>query len=258
MTDILITDFILILLIFLRITAAFVSAPIFGNKAFPILPKLFMSFIIAYIVFLTIDTSTIQIETGLWWLFMHAMKEILSGLIIGYTLNFVFWGISYSGTLIGFDMGLSMAEVFNPTQESQSNVIGEGISIGAMLIFFLINGHHYLIQALVSSFSIVPIGQYSFTAPLFEMIIKYSASVFIIAVKIAAPIMVSFFLLHIAEGIIARVIPQMQVFFVAQPLKIGMGFVLLAAIMPIYIFIIKNLLQECEAGLYNIVKAMGS
>jgi flagellar biosynthetic protein FliR len=77
-------------------------------------------------------------------------------------------------------------------------------------------------------------------------------------VKIAAPIMVSFFLIHIGEGIIARVIPQMQVFFVTQPLKIGLGFALLAGITPIYVYVIKNLLQDYENSLFNLIKAMGS
>ena len=88
------------------------------------------------------------------------------------------------------------------------------------------------------------------------MIIVYAASVFVIAVKIASPIMVSFFLIHIAEGIIARIIPQMQVFFVTQPLKIGIGLLMLAAITPLYLYVIKNLLQDYESKLYNLIQAM--
>ncbi len=258
MSGILITDFIIVILIFLRIISAFMAAPVFNSAAFPVLPKLFLAFVISYIIFLTIDSSSIHVDISLWWLFINAVKEIFTGLVIGFMLQFVFWGIEYAGGLIGFDMGLTMSNVFNPMDQSQSNIIGQALNIGAILIFFLIDGHHYIIRGLSYSFTAISIGKFSFTKPFFELLIKYSASVFIIAVKIAAPIMVSFFLIHIGEGIIARVIPQMQVFFVTQPLKIGLGFALLAGITPIYVYVIKNLLQDYENSLFNLIKAMGS
>ncbi len=258
MTGILITDFIIVLLIFLRLISTFIAAPIFNSTAFPVLPKLFLAFTISYIIFLTIDKSSIHVQVDLWWLFISAIKEMFTGLVIGFMLQFVFWGIQYAGGLIGFDMGLTMSSVFNPMDQSQSNVIGEALNIGAILIFFLIDGHHYIIRGLSYSFTVVAIGKFSFTKPLYELLIKYSASVFIIAIKIAAPIMVSFFLIHIGEGIMARIIPQMQVFFVTQPLKIGLGFALLAGITPLYVYVIKNLLQDYENSLFHLIKAMGS
>jgi flagellar biosynthetic protein FliR len=256
MTNILVGDFILLSLVFLRIISAFLSAPIFSDEAFPAIAKIFLAFVIAYIVFLTIKTSSIAFQFNIWWLFLNAIKEIAAGLVIGFSLNFVFSGIQFAGTLIGFDMGLSMAEVLNPGSQAQNNVIGEILYFSAILIFFLIDGHHYLIRALALSFRIVPIGSFTMTLPLHLLLIKMAGSVFIIAVKIASPIMVSFFLIHIAEGIIAKVIPQMQVFFVTQPVKIGAGFLLLVAIAPIYVYVIKNLLKGCEDNLYSIIKAM--
>jgi flagellar biosynthetic protein FliR len=258
MTGIPISDFIIVLMIFLRITAAFMAAPVFGNRAFPILPKLFLAFVIALIIFNTIDHLNIKVEPTLWWLSINAIKEILSGLMLGFVLNMVFYGISYAGHLIGFDMGLMLAEAFNPLDEINSNVIGDIVSLAAMVIFFLINGHHYLIRGLAYSFHIVPVGEFTFNESIYQLIIKYSASVFIIAVKIASPIIVSFFLVYIAEGIIARVIPNMQVFFVTQPLKIGIGFALLTTVTPVYVYVIKNLLREYEDNLFQIIKAMGS
>jgi flagellar biosynthetic protein FliR len=258
MTDILVRDFILVLLIFLRITSAFIAAPIMGHKAFPVIPKLFLAFLISYMVFLSIKTSELHIEFSLWWISITAIKEILSGLILGFMLNLVFYGISYAGTLIGFEMGLAVDDVFNPMEDSHNNVIGEVIYIGAILIFFMINGHHYIIRGVVQSFQLVGIGDFSFSQPLYKLIVKYSAAVFVIAVKIASPIIVSFFLVNIAEAILSRVIPQMQIFFVTQPLRIGLGFFLMVALTPLYVYAIKNLLKEYEDSLFQILKAMGS
>ncbi len=258
MNHILIFDFIIVLLIFLRILAAFLAAPIFNNAAIPALAKIFLAFVIAYIIFLVRDNSAVKVETSLSWLFINASKEIITGLLIGYSLNLAFYGFSYAGSLIGFDMELSMAQALNPLDNTNTNIIGEVIYMGAILIFFLINGHHYLIRALSYSFTVIPLGKYSISKPVYDLIIKYSAAVFIIAVKISAPFLISFFLINVAEGIIARVIPQMQVFFVVQPLKITIGFVLLIMTTPLMMFAIKNLLKSFEDNLFILVKAMGS
>ncbi len=256
MTEILIGDFVLALLIFLRIFSMMVAAPVLGHGAFPPIAKIFLCFVIAYMTFLTIDKANVLINLNLISIFVNAAKEIVTGLVMGYTLNFVFYGIAYAGSLIGYDMGLMFAEVLNPMQETQNNVVGEVIFYAAIMVFFLINGHHHFITAVVASFNVVPVAKWTVNEPLLQLVIKYSFAVFTIALKIASPILVSFFLVHIAEGIIARVIPNIQVFFVAQPVKIGLGFLLLSLLVPIYIFAIKNFLQRYEDQLTQIIKAM--
>ncbi|MGA7723529.1 MAG: flagellar biosynthetic protein FliR [Ignavibacteriaceae bacterium] len=257
MINIPIADFIIVLLIFLRILAAFVAAPIFGHQAIPPLVKVFLSLIISYIVFLTIDKSRIIVEYNMAWIFTNAVKEIISGLLMGFMLNFVFHGISYSGTLIGVQMGLSMSEVLNPMDNLSENVVGNIFFYASIIILFLINGHHYIISGLVYSFSVFQIGKFTINESVYQLLINYSASVFIIAVKIVSPLIASYFLIHIAEGIIGKVIPQMQVFFVAQPLTIGVGFMLLISLVPVYIYVIKYLLRGYEDNLYLLIKAMG-
>lgn len=253
-----IIDFIIVFLIFVRVSTALIASPVFGSRTIPTLPKIFLSLIIAYIVYLTIDRSVLtNVPTG-WMLVILSIKEAITGLVMGFMMQFVFWGVSYAGTLIGFDMGLTMAEVFNPSSEESGNVIGEFLYYGALMVFFLINGHHYIISSIKHSFSVIPLGKFTINKPVYDLIVIYAASVFVIAVKIASPIMVSFFLVHIGEGIIARIIPQMQVFFVTQPLKIGVGLLLLSSITPLYIYVIKNLMQDYENKLYNLIAAMGA
>ncbi len=257
MINIPIADFIIGVLIFMRIFSAFISSPIYGDKSVPVLARIFLSIVLSYIVFLTLDKSQIVVEFNLAWLFTNAVKEIITGLIMGFMLNFVFHGINYAGMFIGLDMGLSMSQVLNPMDGSNGNVIGQFIYFVSLLIFLLINGHYYIISALVYSFRIIHLGKFTITEPVYNLLIKYAGAVFIIAVKIASPIMVSFFLVHIAEGIIARVLPQMQIFFVTQPLIIGIGFILLASLSPIYFYVIKNLLRGYEDNLVSLIKAMG-
>jgi len=251
-------DFVIVLLIFIRISSALIASPIFGNKAFPILNKIFLSILIAYILFLTIQFDSFEAVPTSWMIFVYSIKEAITGLTIGFMLQIVFWGVSFAGTLIGFDMGLNLAEAFNPMEETNNNIVGEFLYYGAILVFFLIDGHHYIISGLKYSFSVIPIGKFIFSRALVDLIVQYTGSVFVIAVKIASPIMVSFFLIHIAEGILTKLIPQIQIFFVTQPLKIALGLFLLAFITPIYVYVIKNLLQDYEGRLMSLIQAMGS
>lgn len=258
MTNILVSDFIILLLIFLRILAAFIAAPVLGHKAIPVVVKIFLAFVVAYILFSIQDKSTIHVEANLWWLSVTAFKEILTGLLIGFTTNLVFYGFLFAGSIIGFQMGLNMAEVFNPMDESQTNILGEIIYLIAMFLFFIIEGHHYIIRALEASILVIPIGNYSFNQPVFDLLIKFAGSAFIIAIKISAPFLISFFLVQVGEGIVARVIPQMQVFFVTQPLKIGLGLFLFVLVMPVLVYAIKNLLYSIETNLFTLAKVIGT
>jgi flagellar biosynthetic protein FliR len=257
MINIPIADFIIILLIFLRILAALIASPIYGHQAIPALVKVFLSLIISYIVFLTINKSQIVVEYNMAWITTNAVKEIINGLIMGFMLNFVFHGISYSGSILGFEMGLSMSQVLNPIDNQSEDVIGNIFFYASIVVFFLINGHHYIISAVVYSFSVFHIGKFTINEPVYQLLIKYSGTVFIIAVKIASPIIVSYFLIKIAEAIVGKVIPQMQVFFVAQPLLIGIGLLLLISLVPIYLYVIKLLLKGCEDNLFSLIKVMG-
>ena len=256
MSEILVVDFILVLMIFLRVFAALSVTPFYSNSAIPALVRILLSVVIAYIIFMTLDKSAIDVQISLGWMFFNGIKEVMAGLLMGYMVNFVFYGVSMAANLISFTLGLSMAQAFNPANETSDDIIGEIYGLILIFILFIINGHHYIIAGLVYSFKTISIGQFAMTKPVYELIIRYSVSVFIIAVKIAAPIIVAMFVIQIAEGIVARMIPQMQIFFVMQPLKIGFGFFLIIAVLPITVYVIKYLLKDIEGNLLNLIKAM--
>ncbi len=258
MTDILVADFLKGILIYLRIAGLIYTAPVLSNRNFPTTAKLLLSLLFTYIVFFMVEDQSFNYDEGLLKIGLLGMKEVITGMIMGFMVNFVFYALSYAGMLISFDMGIGMAQAFDITTESYSNLIGQILSTIAFLIFLLIDGHHYLFRALGYSFNIIPLGEYTLEQSVFDAIVYYSTGVFILAVKMASPLMVSFFLLHIAAGIIARVSPQMNVFFVMHPLKMGMGFALFILLIPVYVYIIRNLLESYENQLYNLVKALGS
>lgn len=257
MTEILVTDFVKGLLIFLRIIAVMFMAPVFSHNAVPNFAKMLLALALTYIIYFTIPGDVnYNPQDGIVLLAFMGFKEVLTGLIMGFVLTFIFHAVNFGGMLIGFDMGLSMAQAFDPNTEAESNVIGQILVMFAIVIFILINGHHYIVRGITASFKVIPLGFYTINESLFTLITKYSASIFVVAVKIASPLMVSFFLVHLSAGIIARVIPSMNVFFVLFPLKLGLGFLLIIASLPVIVYLLKSIMYSYENKLYDLIKVM--
>ncbi len=255
-TDILITDFITGLLIFLRIVALVFVAPVFNSKFIPKFARIILSLAITYIVFFTVPKIEIDVSQSLLPLALYGLKEIITGLIMGYMLNFVFWGLSFAGFLLSREVGLMMANMFDPNSQAQENILGMLFVFLGIMIFFIIRGPEYVITSLAFSFKAIPLGVFTFNESVFRILIKLSASVFVLGLKIAAPVIVAFFLVHVASGIISRVSPTFQVFFVLLPLKLGLGIFLIILMLPIFAYAIRDILSGYENNLLEILKAM--
>ncbi len=253
----LINEFLFGLLIFIRITAVLFTVPLFSSASVPVSAKLMLGLALTYIIYFTIKPVGITYDAGLGIIFMIAVKEAITGMILGFSLHFVFYSIAFAAMQMGMDMGLNMAAMFDPATEIENNVLGQIFGQAAVLIFLIINGHHFVIRGLAVSFSVIPLGHFTMNESVYLLMLKASSGMFVAAIKIAAPIMVAFFLLHTAVGIISRIIPQMQVFFVVQPVQLGLGLALLASGMPLFLYIIKYILEQTENSLYDLIKVMG-
>ena len=256
MTELLISDFLTGLMIFIRIGALLSFVPFYNSQSIPILARLAISLILTYVVFFNVDPYPFNPDENFLYLFLFGFKEAIVGIVMGFTLNIVFQGISFAGLLVGREMGLAMSTMFDPVSGNDGNILAALLSMTAVLVFVLINGHHFVVESLSYSFKVIPVGGFAITESAYDLVIKYSGSIFILAVKIASPIIVAFFLIHIASGIISRISPTFQVFFVLLPLKIGLGFLLLALVTPLYIYLFRNLILEYEDKLLEMVKVL--
>ncbi|MEA3296230.1 MAG: flagellar biosynthetic protein FliR, partial [candidate division Zixibacteria bacterium] len=124
-------------------------------------------------------------------------------------------------------------------------------------IFLSINGHHLVISAFADSYTVIPPGGMNTDAAIGEMIIRYTAFVFVIALKMAAPIMISLFLTDVALGTIAKMVPTMNVFFIGFPIKVSVGFIVMAMSLPIFAYIIDKTSNYLDQELRFLLQAMG-
>lgn len=256
MKDLLLSDFLTGIMVFIRIASMFFFAPLFNSNSVPTLVKLSLALIITYIIFFNVTPYPFKEDESLVLLFIFGIKEVLVGITMGFTLNIVFQAISFAGLLVGRDMGLAMSSMFDPVSGVDGNVIATILSMATIVVFILIDGHQFIVESLSYSFKVVPLGSFAITESAYNLLVKISGGIFILAVKISSPIIVAFFLVHIASGIISRVSPSFQVFFVLLPLKIGLGLFLLVLVMPLYIYIFRSLIYQYEDKLLEIIKVI--
>ena len=258
MTEILVSDFVKLILISARVAAILFIAPIFMSNFIPVSIRLLLCFAIAIILRSIVPDISYNFASDLTMLAVMGIKEMVAGLIIGFSFNIVFWGIAFGGSLIGREMGLAMAMVFNPAMEMQTDVMGEVFNYLALLVFIIVNGHHYIIEAIYASFRLIPLGEYSLEGPVVYELIRHTGIVFVIALKMVVPMMVAFFLINIAIGITSRFIPQVQIFFIVQPMHLLMGFIFLSSSMALIMYVIRFMIESVEDNLTTLLRLMGS
>lgn len=231
LTDVFINQFIVFLLVFVRMTSLFIISPVFGRQNMPSYLKIglavFSTFIIAPLLVNVSISYTNFIDFSI-----IIFKELLVGIIIGYVSFVLFSAMFVAGQIIDAQIGFGMVNVLDPQSNIQVPLIGNFLYIFAILVFLLVDGHHVLFSALVKSYNIVPINSFFFTKNLINNIIGIFAETFMIALKIGIPIIGAVLISEAALGILSRTIPQMNVFIVGMPMKIGLGLLTLLLILP--------------------------
>jgi len=242
-------------LVFARISMVIAVIPVFGSANVPIPVKVGLSAFLSIIVYSFSEPIGIPEVLSVTELLGLIIKEGIIGLLFGFITGLLFYGIQFAGHFISFQMGFAMVQIIDPQSQERVPIIGQFYFIMAILLFLIINGHHLILTGLVESFRIVPIGTGILSGELTALLIKLTGDVFVLALKIASPILVTLFLTDVMMGIIARTVPQMNIFFVSLPLKIGMGMILVITTLSLFPLLIEKLVREVGQNL-NIVLRM--
>lgn len=250
--------FPIFLLIFVRMSAFFVAAPFFSIKGVPSQFKIALAFLMALISFPLIPMQT-QIALDFSFV-LHVIKEALVGVILGYICELMFVAVQVAGGLMDMQMGLAMANVIDPKTGAYVPITGNFKNILAVLYFFSINGHHMLIRGLIKSYEAIPLEavwaafgseQVLMTA------VKVFQNMFLSAFMMASPIVVALFLVDVSLGIIAKSVPQFNIFVVGLPIKMLAGFLLLIVVMPAFLLTLNGLFESMFRALAEMMKMLG-
>ncbi|MER3522581.1 MAG: flagellar biosynthetic protein FliR [Ignavibacteria bacterium] len=251
-----VSQFLIFLMIFVRVMALVVVAPMIGHMAVPIQVKVAIGLFVAFVMYPLASHEAAVVHTELIPLVLAVFKEAAVGLLIGFAAGLLFAGVRFAGELIAIDAGLSLAALFDPESHAHASVISESLYLLMLMVFVMVDGHHVLLEALQLSYVSVPMGSVALNGELAEHLLKMVGMVFVVAVKLAAPVMVAMFLINVALSILARVMPQMNLFAVLFPLKVGVGLLVLTTALPLLVFVFKKLLAGFEESLFELVKVL--
>jgi flagellar biosynthesis protein FliR len=228
--------------ILIRVGTLFFLLPIFGARNIPVMWKAGLSFVIA-IVLTPVVPAPQNLPVTAPTIILGVISEVLMGFILAITIRMFFSATEMAGQFMSFQMGFSMAAAIDPQTGAQSNLLTQFLYIFTLLLFFAMDGHHMFIRIMANSFYSVPINNISFKPDIAYELIKSGTTMFILGIKISAPILVALFLSNLCLGIIARTVPQVNILMVGFPVNLSIGFVLFCFIlMNIYplIFDMKN------------------
>ena len=185
---------------------------------------------------------------------MHGADRIgglstANGLVLGYIVNICFYTLKMAGKLIDNQLGLSMASTYDPNTQSQSTIIENLMYFVGIVIFFVVDAHHILIDSIQKSFNLIPIG-YSILENNLSYIIHVFTQYFIIGIKLAIPVIIVLILTDLITGIISRSISGLNVMIIGMPLKMLVGIIFLMSALPF----ILNQIQDMFKGLIDVLE----
>ncbi|WP_410769242.1 flagellar biosynthetic protein FliR [Fontibacillus sp. BL9] len=248
------------MLIFCRMTAFFVVAPVFSSRGVPTSFKIGMSAMVALLI-LMIQGINQPVPQDLGYVLL-IIREVLIGLLMGYVAYLIFSAILTAGSFIDIQIGFGMANVLDPMTGASAPVLGNFKYIIATLVFLSINGHHYLLDAVIRSYNWMPLSndvfQRIYQGSVSEFLVRTFSQSFTLAFQMAAPLVVALFLTDVALGFLARTAPQFNVFVIGIPLKIIVGLVVLLLLVPGFIVAFEHLFEVMFQALHNLFGTLGN
>lgn len=240
-----------------RLTGLFLSAPIFASRQLPGKVKILLIILLAGLMSYYVSVPyAVNLATPAAFI-AAIVLEIFIGYCIGFVAYVIFAAIQLAGQLIDMQMGFAMVNVLDPQTGTQIPLMGNFLYLLALLLYLSMNGHHYLLEALVQSYQLIPVMGVSLGHDFIQLMIEITVYMFVIAVKVSAPVVVAVMVANIAMGFIARTVPQMNVFIVGLPLNIFLGFFMLLPLLPVYMWIMNILFERFIGYLDVLLLTMG-
>lgn len=226
------------LLVFLRMTGMVVAAPLFSNPAFPRQLRVWFAFMLGLVLFPVAWQSAPA--GAVLAILQHPLTSILAvggelaiGWVLGWTASILIWAVQLTGHLVGQELGLSLGDIFDPISESQAGIMPQIYLSLALLAFVLVGGHHMVVLCLGGSFAAAPLGSFPLSAATGEYLAgDVNSTLWREGLRLALPVMVALLLVTVAMAVMARAVPEMNIFVIGFTLRIVFGLLAVVVTLP--------------------------
>ncbi|RAZ54343.1 flagellar biosynthetic protein FliR [Campylobacter hyointestinalis] len=231
-------------LLFVRTGALMIFFPFFSHMQIPVVVKTALAFMLTIFLFplasLSVDVTNLQIE----YLILETFAELMFGLCAGVLLMLVFGAIQLAGEQISMIMGFSMASVIDPQSGMNSPLISNILNFIVLLAFLLFDGHHIILQFIAYSLNFIPLGGFYPDGNIVKYTAKGVMNLFLFGFIISFPILALSLLADLIFGMLMKTMPQFNLLVVGFPIKIAIGFVVLAAIISALVKLFTTLMMR--------------
>ncbi len=249
-------DFELLILILVRISCFVYAAPFYGMANVPSRVKIGLSCFISILIFSSVDQSEVA-YTGMIGYAVIVLKEGITGLLMGFAANICNSIILFAGNIIDMDIGLSMAQEFDPMMKTQVTITGNLYQYFILLLMVVTDMHHYILRALIDSYVVIPVnGQVFDWNSLAGSMATYMTDMFVIAFRIVLPVFACIMVLNCILGIMAKVAPQMNMFAVGMQMKVLVGLIVLFLTVSLLPGIADFIFTEMKRMIVSMIEGM--
>lgn len=244
-------EFEIFILVMMRMSTFIYAAPFFNTANTPRRTKVAFAFFLTVIVYyLKLD---MQIEyNGIIEYITIIIKEMAVGLLLGQITSFCTQIIMFSGKIIDMDVGLSMAQIYDPTTRMQSGIFGNFYYYILMLLLMVSGMQNYLVSAIVETYKVIPVGKVQFSTSIYTDVLKFMSDYIVIGFRIALPVFAATLILNCILAILAKVAPQMNMLAVGFQIKIIVGILVVSftiVMMPAVSTYIENAMKTYMSSL---------
>jgi len=244
-------------LILTRISTILFLFPFFGSPSFPPFAKAGLSLALTIFLF-----PVIKIDASAWpassiGLVMMGGSEFMVGLVLSFSVRVFVAAVQMAGQIAGFQLGFSMINVIDPQSGSQVSVLDQLFYWVVLVIFIETGGHHIILSSVVESFTLLKPGYMQYGPDLAKKLIAMPGGMFILGIKMAAPIMATIIFIDAAFGIMTKFAPQMNILTVAFPVKIIGGLIMCGFALTTFLIACRSFVSGLGLLLRSFMALMG-
>lgn len=217
--------------------------------------KIGFSFCLAIMVYSLFPDMSVEYN-GMIEYAIIVVQEVIVGILLGVVSSFCVQIIMFSGKIIDMDIGISMAQLYDPTTRIQVGIMGNFYYYMMMLLLIISGMHQYLVSAIIETYRVIPIGGVKFGAGIYTGIIGFMSDFFVIGFRIALPVFATILMLNCVLAILAKVSPQMNMFVVGMQLKIFVGIFVILFTISMLPSVSNFILDEIERMFAMLVRGM--
>lgn len=247
------------LLVFFRMTGLVIAAPLFSNQSFPMTLRVWFAFMLAAVMFPIawghIPSGELLAKLQHPWMSILAVGgEFSIGWLVGWTASVMIWAAQLAGHLVGQEIGMSMGEIFDPISQTQSSALSQLFFTFALLVFVILGGHHLVVVSISESFSAAPVGSFPIGAETGSFVAQELGSeLWTTGVRAALPTMLSLIFVTVAMAILARTVPEMNIFMLGFTLRIIFGLMALIVVLPFVADLFQSFLANTQLNLERLL-----